>query len=109
MGTKCKTGASTEMSLIAIERKIAALEKLMREAAAAEDFEAAAQLRNQIAELKGEAPLEAGPTLVRKPPPGQMGLGTHIPVAAPPKGWKRPQKPDPMTGSSTRGRPRPKR
>ena len=34
---------------------------------------------------------------VRKPPPGQMGLGTNIPVAAPPRGWKRPKKPDPMT------------
>ena len=61
----------------------------MAEAAAVEDFELAATLRNRIEELKGPS--------VRKPPPGQMGLGTNIPVAAPPAGWKRPKKPDPMT------------
>lgn len=88
------------MSLIAIERKIAALEQQMRQAAEAEDFEAAARLRNEIAELKG---LEA-PQLARKPPLGQMGLGTHLPVVAPPKGWKRPNKPDPMTNRTTKGR-----
>ena len=93
------------MSLIAIERKIAALEQQMRLAAAAEDFEVAARLRNQIAELRGQE----APQLARKPPPGQMGLGTHIPVAAPPKGWKKPAKPDPMTRSTSRGRPPAKR
>lgn len=80
------------MSLTAIERQIEALKRQMGEAAAAEDFELAARLRNQIEQLR--APL------VRKPPPGQMGLGTNIPVAAPPKGWKRPKKPDPMTTNS---------
>ena len=92
------------MSLIAIERKIALLEKQMRQAAEAEDFEAAARLRNEIAELKGQGAAEADSPLVRKPPPGQMGLGTHIPVAAPPKGWKRPRRPDPMTSRTTKGR-----
>lgn len=77
------------MSLTAIERQIEALTRQMAEAAAAEDFERAALLRNQIEALKGPK--------VRKPPPGQMGLGTNIPVAAPPSGWKRPKKPDPMT------------
>jgi hypothetical protein len=77
------------MSLIAIERKIAALEKQMQQAAAAEDFETAARLRNALADLRGQA---AG-----QPPPGQMGLGTHLPVTAPPKGWRRPKKPDPLT------------
>ena len=77
------------MSLTAIERQIEALTAQMSAAAAAEDFELAARLRNRIEQLRA-------PT-VRKPPPGQMGLGTHIPVAAPPKGWKRPKKPDPMT------------
>jgi len=91
------------MSLMAIERKIAALEKQMRLAAEAEDFEAAARLRNQIAELKGESASEAKSQLVRQPPPGQMGLGTHIPVAAPPEGWRKPKKPDPMT--SRRSKP----
>jgi hypothetical protein len=77
------------MSSQSIQRKIEELTRQMAEAAAAEDFERAAALRNKIAELKGPA--------VRQPPPGQMGLGTNIPVAAPPKGWKRPKKPDPMT------------
>lgn len=97
------------MSLTSIERKIAGLEKEMRRAAEAEDFEAAARLRNEIAELKGQGAAEAESSLVRKPPPGQMGLGTHIPVAAPPKGWKKPAKPDSMTKFSTRGGPRGKR
>ena len=78
------------MSLAAIERKIAELTAEMTRAAAAEDFERAAALRNEIEALKGGG-------LVRQPPPGEMGLGTHVPVAAPPKGWKPPKKPDPMT------------
>ena len=77
------------MSSQSIQRKIAVLTAQMLKAADAEDYETAARLRNEIAELKG-------PT-VRQPPPGQMGLGTHIPVAAPPSDWKRPKKPDPMT------------
>ena len=80
------------MSLAAIERKIAELTAEMARAAAAEDFERAAALRNEIDALKGGG-------LVRQPPPGEMGLGTHVPVAAPPKGWKPPKKPDPMTSN----------
>ena len=45
------------MSLMAISRKIAALEKRMVAAAAAEQFEEALKLRNEIAELKGQAPI----------------------------------------------------
>ncbi len=77
------------MSLTAIQRQIELLTRQMAEAAAAEDFERAAALRNQIEDLKGPS--------IRKPPPGQMGLGTNIPVHSPPSGWKRPKKPDPMT------------
>ncbi len=77
------------MSSQSIQRKLEQLTRQMTEAAAAEDFETAARLRNEIAALKGPTP--------RQPPPGEMGLGTHIPVAAPPKGWRRPKKPDPMT------------
>ena len=54
----------------------------MNAAAEAQDFEAAARLRDEIEALRGQT--------VRKPPPGAMGLGTNIPVAAPPKGWRRP-------------------
>ncbi|MDR3473140.1 MAG: UvrB/UvrC motif-containing protein [Devosia sp.] len=87
------------MSLGAIEKKIAALTRQMAVAAAGDDFERAAALRDEIAVLKGQG--EAA--LVRKPPPGQMGLGTHIPVAAPPEGWRRPKKPDPMTRGAKPG------
>lgn len=80
------------MSLAAIQRKIVELETAMKAAAEAEDFERAAALRNEIEDLKGGS-------LVRKPPPGQMGLGTNIPVGAPPRGWTRPSKPDPMTSN----------
>lgn len=90
------------MSMAAIERKITALTAEMQKAAAAEDFETAARLRNEIAALKGEA---GGAPLVRQPPPGEMGLGTHIPVTDRPKGWRPPKKPDPMT-RSTRSRKR---
>ncbi len=82
------------MSLASINRKIEALTAEMLKAAEAEDFETAARLRNEIAALKGEA---EGSPLVRQPPPGEMGLGTHIPVAARPRNWRRPKKPDPMT------------
>jgi UvrB/UvrC motif-containing protein len=77
------------MSSQSIHRKIELLTVQMNAAAAAEDFERAAQLRNEIEDLNGPR--------VRKPPPGQMGLGTNIPVAAPPAGWVRPKKPNPMT------------
>ena len=90
------------MSLIGIERKIAELTRQMAAAAAAEDFERALRLRDEIRVLKGQAPTADDSTQVRQPPPGQMGLGTHIPVAAPPKGWRPPKKPDSMT----RGQPR---
>ena len=90
------------MSMASIERKIADLTAQMRRAAEAEDFETAARLRNEIAALRGEAD---GSPLVRQPPPGEMGLGTHIPVSARPSGWKPPRKPDPMT-RSVKGRKR---
>jgi len=85
------------MSLAAIEKKIIALEGEMLAAVTREDFEAAARLRDQIMALKGEAG-------VRKPPPGEMGLGTQVPVVEPPRGWKRPKKPDLMTNMKGRKR-----
>ena len=86
------------MSTQSINRRIEALKAEMAAAAAAEDYERAGALRDEIADLE--------PPTVRKPPPGQMGLGTNIPVAAPPKGWRPPRKPSPMT---TNFKPRGKR
>lgn len=85
------------MSLAAFERKIIQLEAEMAAAVAREDFEAAARLRDEIASLKGGG-------AVRKPPPGEMGLGTQVPVVEPPKGWKRPSKPNLMTNVKSRKR-----
>ena len=85
------------MSLAAIERKIIALEGEMLAAVTREDFETAARLRDEIAALRGGGE-------VRKPPPGEMGLGTQVPVVEPPKGWKRPKKPDLMTNVKSRKR-----
>ncbi|MCW5722017.1 MAG: UvrB/UvrC motif-containing protein [Devosia sp.] len=71
--------------------RLVALGKEMQDAAEAMDFERAAALRNEIARLKGESGDEA---IVGQPPPGAMGLGTHVPVRQPPKGWVKPKKPD---------------
>ncbi|RUT34604.1 excinuclease ABC subunit B [Arsenicitalea aurantiaca] len=91
------------MSSTSINRRIEELERRMQAAAEAEDFELAARLRDELQRWKGEA--EAGTPEVRQPPPGQMGLGTHVPVVAPPTGWTRPKKPDPMTaGHKPRGK-----
>lgn len=83
------------MSLTNVERQIEELTRRMSTAAEAQDFELAGRLRDEIEVLRGQT--------VRMPPPGAMGLGTNIPVAAPPKGWKRPRKPDPMTASHKPG------
>lgn len=85
------------MSLAAIERKIIALEGEMLAAVTREDFEAAARLRDQISELRGQKSSKLENPQVRQPPPGQMGLGTNVPVVEPPKNWQRPKKPDLMT------------
>ena len=82
------------MSSQSIHKKLEALTRQMSEAASRDDFETAARMRNEIEALRGPR--------VRKPPPGQMGLGTNIPVAEPPKGWKRPKKPDPLTSQGGR-------
>jgi hypothetical protein len=86
------------MSSQSIQKKIDGLSREMAAAAEAEDFERAARLRDEIAALRGEA--------VRQPPPGQMGLGTNLPVAAPPAGWRPPRRPDPLTAHARQRRRR---
>jgi hypothetical protein len=94
------------MSLTSIDRKVAELKKAMMEAAARDDFEAAARLRDEIQAILGHAGQAPEPeaSLVHKPPPGAMGLGTHLPLAERPKGWKPPKRPDPLTRNSRKGR-----
>ncbi|MNT86683.1 UvrB/uvrC motif protein [compost metagenome] len=77
-----------------------ALEKQMLAAAEAMDFETATALRNEMARIRGEAPVQAGDpdtVTVSQPPPGAMGLGTQVPARQPPKGWVKPKKPDLLT------------
>ena len=74
---------------------IKALERRMAEAVAAEDFEAAARLRDRITALKQTG----GESLFRRQVPGRMGLGTDQQVMAPSKAWKRPKKPDLLTSN----------
>ena len=80
--------------------RLVALTKQMQAAAEAMDFEEATRLRNEMARIKGEAPVSEGDpdtVTVGQPPPGAMGLGTQVPVRQPPKGWVKPKKPDLMT------------
>ena len=77
------------------EDDIEALERRMAEAVAAEDFEAAARLRDRITALKQTD----GESLFRRQIPGRMGLGTDQQVMAPSKDWKRPKKPDLLTSN----------
>ena len=67
----------------------------MAGAVEAEDFEAAARLRDQISMLKARD----AESMFRRQTPGRMGLGTDQQVLAPPKGWKPPKKPDLMTSN----------
>jgi len=63
------------------------LEAQMAAAVAREDFEAAARLRDEIAAL----------TRFRRHTLDEMGIGTDQQAYQPPKGWKPPRRPDPMT------------
>ena len=88
------------MSSRSNHERLLALGKEMAAAAEDMDFEKATALRNEIARLKGEAPVapgDADTVTVSQPPPGAMGLGTQVPVRQPPKGWVKPKKPDMMT------------
>jgi len=87
--------------------EIERLRVAMEAAAAAQDFDLARRYRDRIALIRGGASPEdaaAADTsgLVRQQP-GAMGLGTSQQKLIPPKGWKPPKKPDPMTKGRGRG------
>lgn len=77
----------------------------MEAAARALDFEEAKRCRDQISLIRGGAtPSEAEQadlSGVERQQPGAMGLGTSQQRVTPPKGWKPPPKPDPMTSGQT--------
>lgn len=80
----------------------------MEAAAAAEDFELARTLRDRIALIRGGATFEDAEATdtqgIARQRPGAMGLGTSQQRVTPPKGWKPPAKPDPMTRGRSRGK-----
>ena len=80
---------------------IEALLRRMEAAAEACDFEQARELRDRINLMRGgataaEAQAADVSGLVRQQP-GAMGLGTSQQRVTPPKDWKPPAKPDPLT------------
>lgn len=82
------------------------LRRRMSQAVADEDYELAARLRDQLAELGDTAPAGADglpPTKIRRQVPGQMGLGIDQQVYKPPEGWSPPPKPDLMTTNRKAG------
>ena len=84
------------------------LEAAMAAAAARDDFEEAARLRNELMVRRAAGGGEADGDFagLKRQQPGAMGIGTQHPRPAPPAGWVRPKKPDPMTaGRSRRGKP----
>ena len=85
------------------------LRRRMEAAAAAEDFEQARRLRDQISLLRGQpgpAPLpDLDTSRLTRQTPGRMGLGTSDQAMKPPAGWVPPPKPDLMTT----GKPRPRK
>ena len=73
----------------------------MEAAAAGEDYELARRYRDRITLIRGGAtPKEAAAADtagIERQRPGAMGLGTSQQRMTPPKGWRPPDKPDPMT------------
>lgn len=79
------------------------LERQMRAAAEAADFELAARLRDELkALLDADAAREAGE--LHRQQPGAMGLGSSRQEVTPPAGWTPPRRPDPMTKGRGRRR-----
>lgn len=81
----------------------------MEAAAAAQDYELARTLRDRISLIRGGASAKeaaaADTSGIDRQRPGAMGLGTSQQRVTPPKGWKPPAKPDPMTtGRGTKGK-----
>lgn len=77
---------------------IADLRQRMATAAAAQDYEEARRLRDELAALETNG--------LRTQQPGAMGLGTSQQRMEPPPGWVKPTKPDPMTRGRGRGQGR---
>jgi hypothetical protein len=73
------------------------LERRMAAAVEAEDYEAAASLRDRLTALRRDG------SYFKRQTPGAMGLGTDQQSYKPPQGWTPPRKPDPMTSAHKPG------
>jgi hypothetical protein len=73
------------------------LEREMAHAIADEDYERAAQLRDEIVAAGSGSKLN-------RQVPGKMGLGTDQQVYKPPPGWIAPKRPAPLTAKRIRRR-----
>ena len=80
------------------------LQRRMEEAAARLDFETASRLRDELSILRGGGDAGADTAGLTRQQPGAMGLGTSQQRVAPPDGWVKPKKPDPMTRGRSRKR-----
>lgn len=89
---------------------IETLQARMDAAARALDYEEAKRLRDMISLMRSGATAadaeQADLSGIERQQPGAMGLGTRRQRVTPPKGWKPPAKPDPMTSGqhAPRGR-----
>ncbi|MDB5676264.1 MAG: excinuclease subunit [Sphingomonas bacterium] len=85
-----------------------ALTREMEDAAASLDYERARVLRDRLNLLRGGAAIaeanSADTAGLTRQQPGSMGLGTSQQRLTPPKGWRQPPKPDPMTRGKGRRR-----
>jgi len=105
----------TDREPSSVPGQLSDLEIAMAEAAAAENYEEAARLRNaiQVAKQAGMTAAEAGFaggaddeadfSGLSRQEPGKMGIGSQVPKHTPPAGWTPPKKPDPMTAGHKRG------
>lgn len=85
---------------MAIKNNIAGLAHRMAAAAAAQDFEVARRLRDQINDTRGASPTEAtraDTAGLSRQKSRAMGIGTNVPTPVRPAGWHAPKKPDEMT------------
>lgn len=85
------------------------LQARMDAVARALDYEEAKRLRDMISLIRSGATAadaeQADLSGIERQQPGAMGLGTSRQRVTPPRGWKPPAKPDPMTNghNSRRG------
>lgn len=89
---------------------LADLHAAMEAAAARDDYEEAARLRDRISLIRAAGGQVYDPGFdaagLTRQQPGAMGLGTSQQRVTPPPGWSPPRKPDPMTRGTQRRRGR---